>query len=67
MQVTIALGWWIAPAIITIGLLFAATVWAAKECGGDDLFGIGALFSVIGYLVATQLSVIAWLIWAVLT
>lgn len=63
MTITIGFGWWLVPALITLALFFAVARWAAKECSGNDRFGIGALFALIGYAFAALLSAIAWLIW----
>jgi hypothetical protein len=63
MTITIGLGWWLAPAFITIALFVAVAWWSAAELQANDRFGIGALFSLIGYTFAALLSIIAWLIW----
>lgn len=60
---TITLGWWLAPAIITL----AAFIWARWEAPnlGTEL-GIPDIADVFLYAVATGVSLAAWLAWAVL-
>lgn len=69
-MVTIPLGWWLVPALLTIVFF-----------GGWRLFGVrmqpqrgsmypdmgGGLIELGGYLVAALLAVMAWLVWALLT
>lgn len=59
---TIIIGWWAIPAIITVfsfGWVFAT--------GANDTSLGGAIASSIMLLIACIISLIAWLIWAVLT
>lgn len=59
---TIIIGWWAIPVIITalsFGWVFAT--------GANDLSLGGAITSAVMLLIACIVSLIAWLIWAVLT
>ena len=75
MSIEIQLGWWMLPLAITIVAYTIASVWsshnARSSSSGNDYFGTGALFDGIVWLLclssATIISLIAWLIWAVLT
>ena len=62
MTITIGFGWWIAPAVITI----IALGWAAfmSRDMGNDRFGAGAVIAGFLYLIAAVVSLVAWLIWA---
>lgn len=69
-MVTIAFGWWLAPAILTIAFLAGWRVFGVRmQPQGGSMFPdtVGALVEMAGYLVAALLSTIAWLIWALLT
>lgn len=62
MTVSITLGWWIAPALIT-ALLFILAIIAVVRTSGQWLSGVVA----VGFLfLATLFSIIAWLTWGVL-
>jgi ABC-type multidrug transport system permease subunit len=63
MTFTVEIGYWIAPALITVFFLIAATV-AAFKTSGEWLSGIAALFF---YVVAMLFSVIVWLVWGVMS
>lgn len=65
MSMTITLGWWVAPALVTV-LAFALVCWGMSDHRpsgtiGDVAMGIVALVWIAG---ATIVSLIAWLIWA---
>lgn len=67
MSIHIVLGWWLLPAVVTIASFGWAT-WASK----DDIPSGGA-YSFAGFLTllcmgaAAIASLIAWLIWALVT
>jgi len=70
MTLHIAFGWWLAPAIVTLGLLAAWRIWGVRmQPNRGHLFPDigGALFELCGYLGAGLVSAFAWLIWALLT
>lgn len=70
MTLTLAHGWWLAPATFTVAMLLAWRLFGARmQPSRGNMFpdAGGALLELCGYLVALLLSVIAWLIWAVLT
>jgi hypothetical protein len=70
MTFTLSVGWWLVPAIITIALLVGWRLFGVRmQPNRGSMFpdAGGALMELCGYLVATLLAVIAWLIWAVLT
>jgi hypothetical protein len=62
MTYTLEIGWWIAPALITVFLHIAATI-AAFRTSGEWLSGLAALFA---FVVAMLFSVIAWFTWGAL-
>jgi len=63
MDLTIMLGWWIAPALVTLlAFIIAGNNLPVYSRGYGD--GIAGVF-ILG--VAIIVSLIAWLVWAVLT
>lgn len=66
MNVTIHLGWWLAPAVVTAVAFVAAFVFIPKPQGG--LFpDFGAAFICLMNLALAAIgSLLAWLIWALL-
>lgn len=69
MTITLSLGWWLAPAILSVVLLVGWRIFGVRmQPNNSSMFpdAGGALMELCGYLVAALLSVIAWLIWAVL-
>lgn len=66
-MITISLGWWIAPAAITL-LAFG---WACAKEDRSPAYDYGRIGQGIGnavlYGVALIVSLTAWLIWALLT
>lgn len=66
---TITLGWWIAPLVMTV-LVFAWRAYMHKD-DGPSFGGYSAIGAGIGaaltLLAAVVVSLIAWLIWALLT
>ncbi|MBB3313649.1 putative membrane protein [Rhizobium sp. BK196] len=68
MTVTISLGWWILPMAITLIAFIVAGGMCRTEGGHGDYASIGN--AVVGLVVlgaALIVSLIAWLIWAILT
>lgn len=59
---TIIIGWWAIPAIITV----FSFGWVFATAANDTSLG-GAIASGIMLLIACIVSLTAWLIWAVLT
>jgi len=62
------LGWWIAPALFTVALLVGWRLFGVRM---DKAYGplpdcAGALFELLGYVVAALLAAIGWLVWALL-
>jgi hypothetical protein len=63
MTVTIGLGWWLIPAAITL-LCFGYAAFMARDMG-NDRFGAGAIIAFVFYMMASVVSLTAWLVWAV--
>ena len=63
MTVVVSFGWWLLPAAVTIASYLLA--WLANR-GSRPSLG-DAFVALIYYGAATIASLIAWLIWAVLT
>lgn len=67
MSMTITLGWWLVPALMTI----AAVVWAVRQSPPGPSHGYAALgdaaICFFFLSVALIVSLAAWLVWAVLT
>ena len=66
MSMTIAFGWWVAPAVVTI----VAYGWAAIVSRPDGRsYGLAAIgegaVALFFYGLATVASLAAWLVWAV--
>lgn len=68
MTFSIALGWWIVPALITVLLILAWRVFGVRHDPYAGQFGdpAGVLFELLGYVIAALLSAITWLVWGVL-
>lgn len=62
MTFTIEFGWWIIPAVITF-LTFGYAAFMSRQ-EGTDRYGVAAIISLGFYLVASVISLLAWLIWA---
>lgn len=66
---TITLGWWIAPALVTLTLFG----WAWLKCMNEDhhagMFApaASAIMALVLFPPAAVVSLIAWLIWALVT
>lgn len=65
---SIVIGWWAIPAIITIGLYAAAfSLTPAPRSTGSFMPDIGAgILGLVFFGAATITSLVAWLIWALL-
>lgn len=67
MSVTLTLGWWLIPALVTV--LACAWAWSmvsSRPSGGSYDFGAAIAF-MICFPIASTVSLAAWLIYAVLT
>ena len=64
MEITIGFGWWLIPAVITL-LSLGTSAFMSRDLG-DDRFGAGAVIAFGFYLMAAVVSLLAWLIWALL-
>jgi hypothetical protein len=65
MTITIGFGWWLIPAVIT--LISCGTAAFMSRDMGNDRFGAGAVIAFGFHLMAAVASLLAWLIWALLT
>lgn len=63
MSVTISIGWWLLPLAATI-MAFGWVHWIDRRSGPSYGADIGGFILVS---LATIISLIAWLVWAVLT
>jgi hypothetical protein len=69
MDFHLSIGWWLLPLAITICLFAAHRMYGPRMApGGGHMFpdALGAFFELGGYLLAALVSVIAWLVWALL-
>lgn len=64
MTITLGFGWWLLPTAITLASF--VTVGFMSRDLGNDRFGAGAVVAFLFYLIAAVVSLLAWLIWAVL-
>lgn len=62
--ITITLGWWLLPALITLVSLIWCLVVNARDSSGGFLDGMANLFNLLVFCVVP--SLIAWLAWALL-
>lgn len=61
MSITLTLGWWLIPAIITIIVFIKWGIYTlGRESGGDYDFGVDVL---LGLLVAAVVSMFSWTIY----
>lgn len=64
MTMTLYLGWWIVPVVINaMAFLF---VFAMDKNSGADQYGAGAIISLIFYMAALLLSLLPFLVWALI-
>lgn len=66
MTFTISLGWWLLPLAITI-IAFGGAAWLAADVRPTAWLDLSALAVAVYYGIATIVSLVAWLIWEVLT
>lgn len=59
---SIAIGWWAIPAFVTIAALYVAFREQPASSGND--YGAGAVIGAMFIMLALIVSLIAWLIWA---
>lgn len=64
MSVTIAIGWWLVPAIITL-LSFGAASFMSRDMA-NDRYGAGAVIALGFYLISAVMALLSWLMRAVL-
>ncbi|MER9652504.1 hypothetical protein NKJ26_03165 [Mesorhizobium sp. M0152] len=62
MSLTVTFGWWVVPAVITIGTFGRAAMIPAEPKGGDYSFPDPMPF--IRFGLAAIFSLAAWLVWA---
>ncbi len=62
MSLTVSLGWWLVPAAVSAAC-FGCAAYASRDLG-NDRFGAGAVIAFGFYLAAAVVSLLAWLIWA---
>lgn len=65
MTFSIHMGWWMLPLAATI-TSFASAAWRSKDVEPGH-YGAGVLEALAYYWTALTVSLIAWLIWALLT
>lgn len=61
---SITIGWWAIPAFVTIAAVYIALREAPTSSGND--YGASAFIGVVMMMAALIISLIAWLIWAIL-
>lgn len=68
MTFTITMGWWLVPLAITVATFGGFAVWSISQppASGYDSIGAGIAAAMV-FLLATVVSLVAWLVWAVLT
>lgn len=67
MTITVSSGWWLAPFMVTLASFgWAMFINRDNQPGGDYAALGGAMVTLFIYGIATIVSLIAWLIWAVL-
>lgn len=69
MTLEISLGWWLLPTgITTIAFVYAAIRNEQENPNGDyGTYGTGAIYTMFAYGGALIVSLVAWLIWSLLT
>jgi len=64
MTIEVTAGWWLLPLAVTI----VAAIWAMKvDTDEAGAYGGGALHNLMVYMAAAIVTLVAWLVWAVLT
>lgn len=61
---SITIGWWAIPAFVTIAAVYIALREAPTSSGSD--YGASAFIAVVMMMAALIVSLIAWLVWAIL-
>lgn len=64
MTIDITFGWWLLPLVATVGAFIWAHVTANAKPG---MYGGGAMFNLVIWLMALVPVLAVWLIWALLT
>jgi uncharacterized membrane protein len=64
MDMTVTIGWWAVPAFITIAAIYVAIREAPTSSGRD--YGASAFIALAMLMAALIVSLVAWLIWALL-
>lgn len=69
MTLEITLGWWLVPAAITVLAFAYAAIRDAQENpnGNYGTYGSGAIYTAFVFGGALIVSLIAWLVWSLLT
>ena len=62
MTFTVEFGWWLVPAVVTL-LSFGTATFMSRDMG-NDRFGAAAVIAFGFYLMASVVSLLAWLVWA---
>jgi hypothetical protein len=62
MTSTVDFGWWMIPFAITLAT-FGLAAFSSRDMG-NDTYGAGAVISLGFYMAASVISLLAWLIWA---
>lgn len=64
MTLTISIGWWIAPMVVTLICFGWATFVGMTD--EPDQYGVGSIIALGFYMAVAVVSLLAWLIWALL-
>lgn len=69
MIVEIFFGWWLIPTALTIAAFVRARALNERENpnGNYGTYGVGAFYALIVYGGALIFSLVAWLVWSLLT
>ncbi len=64
---TIELGWWLAPALVTLATFIAANHMCSDSSGGGGFMDMSSFFDMVTYMIFFVIpSLVAWLIWALI-
>lgn len=70
MTLSLTIGWWIVPVLVTLVSYLVVVLTTRPQTSSYDWYGFGTLFDgiiiLLGLLAATIVSLVAWLIWALL-
>lgn len=64
MTFTIAIGWWLVPTLLSAAAFLSA--WLANKDKDPGTYGAGAILDLAVYLAAAVVSLLSWLVWALL-